>query len=59
MTRISEHIAAESRLYVASEGFEEMCAAIDIDPEVMRELNPEKALEFYSRVVEGKDLLEM
>jgi hypothetical protein len=59
MARISEAIAEESRMHVASEGFEETCSMIDIDAEVLRELSPDKALELYNRVVEGKDLLEM
>lgn len=59
MARISEVIAEESRLYVASDGFAEMCAVIDIDAEVLRELDPDKALELYTRVLEGKDLLEV
>jgi hypothetical protein len=59
MTRISEAIAEESRAHVASEGFEEVCQVIDLDAEVMRELSPDKALEAYNRVVEGKYLLEM
>lgn len=59
MVRISEAIAEESRLYVAGEAFAEMCEVIDIDAEVMRGLDPNKALEAYNRVVEGKDLLEM
>lgn len=56
MARISEAIAEESRLYVASDGFVEMCAVIDIEAEVMRELSPDKALELYNRVLDGKDL---
>jgi hypothetical protein len=56
MKRISEAIAAESRLYVASDGFVEMCRVIDVDPEVMRELSPEFALDAYNRVVANQDL---
>lgn len=56
MARISEQIAAESRLYVASAGFEETCQMIDLDPEVLRELSSDKALELYERVRSDKDL---
>lgn len=56
MERISDAIAEESRRYVASDGFSEMCAVIDIDAEVMRELEPDRALELYSRVVANEDL---
>ncbi len=54
MARISEQIAAESRLYVASEGFEEMCEMVGVDAAELRKKNPDDALEAYQRVVEGK-----
>jgi hypothetical protein len=54
--RISEAIAEESRDYVASDAFAEMCKHVDADPEVMRELNPDKALEAYNRVCANEGL---
>lgn len=53
MARISEVIAEESRLYVASESFAEMCEVIGVDVESLRATDPDKALAAYTTVVEG------
>lgn len=55
MARISEAIAEESRLYVASESFAEMCDVIEVDATVMRELSSDKALEAYNRMMTQGD----
>lgn len=54
MERISEAIAEESRLYVASESFADMCDVIGVDAERLRTTDPDKALAAYNTVVEGK-----
>lgn len=54
MARISEAIAEESRLYVASESFAEMCDVIGVDADNLRTTDPDKALAAYNTVVEGK-----
>jgi hypothetical protein len=56
MARISEAIAEESRLYVASESFADMCDVIGVDAESLRATDPAKALAAYNTVVEGKHI---
>jgi hypothetical protein len=47
---VSRIIADEARGFVASEGFEEMCESIEIEPERLRGLTPDAALVAYERI---------
>jgi len=51
--RISEAIADEARVFVASQGFVKMCEQIDIEADRLREMTPDAALEAYDRLTSG------
>lgn len=48
---LSEVIAEEARLFVASDGFVEMCEAVGTSAQFMREKNPDQALKLYKIIM--------
>jgi len=48
--RISEAIADEALLFVASDGFEEMCELVDVEADKLRDMEPKQALDVYEKL---------